>query len=222
MMRALDRFDEPIYTLTEVGRYLRIPAETVRRWAGNRPDSALITAMAGRSGDARVPFVGLAEAYTLRAFRDAGVPLQRIRPALALVERELGVAYALASQRLYTDGAEVLLEVANQLDEEGSAAARRLVVVRNGQYVLHEVVADYLRQVTFADGYAQVIPLPAYGDARVLADARRSFGQPIFASSGVRLEDVIGLFEAGEPLAVVCKEFGVSERELEAALRSAA
>jgi hypothetical protein len=56
-----------------------------------------------------MPFIGLAEAYALAAFRHAGVPMQRIRPAIDVLARELGVEYALASRRLYTDGAEVHL-----------------------------------------------------------------------------------------------------------------
>lgn len=38
------------------------------------------------------------------------MPLQRIRPALDALDREFGVAHALASRRLYTDGAEVLYD----------------------------------------------------------------------------------------------------------------
>jgi hypothetical protein len=74
-----------------------------------------------------VPFVGLAEAYALAAFRQAGVPMQRIRPAIDALHRELGLQYALARQPLFTDGA-----------------------VRNNQRVFANVVAHYLRRVDFA------------------------------------------------------------------------
>lgn len=36
--------------------------------------------------------------------------MQRIRPALAELERDIGIAHALASRKLYTDGAEVLYD----------------------------------------------------------------------------------------------------------------
>jgi hypothetical protein len=55
-----------------------------------------------------IPFVGLAEAYVLASFRQAGVPMQRIRPAIRRLEAEMGLIQALASERLRTDGAEVL------------------------------------------------------------------------------------------------------------------
>jgi hypothetical protein len=59
-----------------------------------------------------VPFVGLAEGMMLAAIRQAGVPLQRIRPALVRLSEELGIEHALASRALYTDGAEVLYDFA--------------------------------------------------------------------------------------------------------------
>jgi hypothetical protein len=55
-----------------------------------------------------MPFIGPGEAYALAAFRKAGVPMQRIRPAIDALASELGLAHALASRRLCTDGAEVL------------------------------------------------------------------------------------------------------------------
>jgi hypothetical protein len=73
--------------------------------------------------------------------RSSGVPLQRIRPALAGLEKRFGLQHALASQRLYTDGAEVLYDYAeNGGDPTASRAVRELVVVRNGQSVFNEVV----------------------------------------------------------------------------------
>lgn len=220
----IDRFADPLYTPTEVAAFLGVPSETIRRWAGgsiSRAEEAVITAFPGGPRQARIPFVGFAEAYVLRAIRRAGVSLQRIRPALERLDAEMGIQHALASQRLYTDGAEVLLDVADEVGGDAQDAVRELVVVRSGQRVLHEVVVDYLQQITFTDGYAQVIPLPTYGAARVVADAARSFGQPIFEASGVRLKDALDLFRAGEPLEVVCEEYGIPEADLQAALRVA-
>src|SRR5215212_5046861 len=57
----------------------------------------------------------------------AGVPLQRIRPAVEVLEKEIGVDHALASKRLYTDGAEVLFDYANK---RGEREVMELVVVR--------------------------------------------------------------------------------------------
>jgi len=232
MTIGIDRFADPLYTASEAGRYLGVPVETVRRWArsatvpptdmSNTGSQPVITALPSQRGHAAIPFVGLAEAYTLRALRAAGVPLQRIRPALANLDKELGLRHALAAQRLYTDGAEVLYDFASATaDADLASAAKELVVVRHGQRVFNPVVEDWLSQVSYADGYAQVLPLPGYADAEVVVDAGRGFGQPIFSHGGSRVQDALTMFDAGEPLEVVAEEFGVPETQLEEALRVA-
>ncbi|MDE0116455.1 MAG: hypothetical protein OXT07_07535 [bacterium] len=44
----------------------------------------------------------------------SGVPMQRVRPMLDGLQRQMGIDHALASQRLYTDGAELLFDCAEQ------------------------------------------------------------------------------------------------------------
>lgn len=230
---AVDRFTSPLYSLADASRYLGVPASSFRSWArgyetsigGRRVEGTpVITALGtpGHRGPA-IPFVGLAEGYALTAIRAAGVPLQRIRPALRTLEDEIGVAHALASRRLFTDGAEVLDDYGQSAQDETAEAVRDLVVIRNNQRVFHEVVERYLERITFGDdGYALVIPLPGFSRADVVADARRGFGQPTFVHGGARLEDVVQLFDAGESVAAVAEEFGLTIDEVEDAIRNRA
>lgn len=229
---ALDRFTVPLYTVTEAARYLDVPASTLGTWAKGYSRShrgrqvigaaVLTTVASGRRGPV-IPFVGLGEGLVLTAMRRAGVPLQRIRPALAQLEKDLGLQHALASRRLYTDGAEVLYDYAEHgVDREAANAARELVAVRNGQRVFNEVVQTYLRRLEFGtDGYVTVIQLPAYEVAAVVVDPTRGFGQPVFARGGARLEDALSMFRAGESLDVVAEEYGVPPAQLEDAVRVA-
>ena len=182
----------------------------------------IITAFKAGPGEPTIPFVGLAEGMVLAAVRRAGVPLQRVRPALDVLAKEIGVAHALASRALYTDGAELLFDYAQHAPDLEAAAASELVIVRSGQRVFHEVVADYLRRIDYApDGYARTISLPAYKTAKILADPKRSFGQPIFAHGGVRLSDVLERFWSGDDIETLSEEFGVPAVEIEDALRAA-
>jgi hypothetical protein len=148
---ALDRFSSPLYTVAEAARYLDVPASTLTSWAKGYPragkggpevtGSPVPTTVKSSGRGPVIPFVGLAEGLVLTAMRRAGVPLQRIRPALARLDEELGLQHALASRRLYTDGAEVLYDYAETSeDEEAARAARELVVVRSDQRVFNEVV----------------------------------------------------------------------------------
>ena len=131
-----DRFTTPLYTVTEAARYLDVPASTLATWTHgyrmNAPGrrevvgAPILTALPKAAGRGPgIPFVGLAEGLVLTAMRKSGVPLQRVRPALTRLERELGLAHALASQKLYTDGAEVLFDYSERGDDPAAAKAAR-------------------------------------------------------------------------------------------------
>lgn len=54
---------------------------------------------------------------------------------------------------------------------------------------------------------------------QVVTDPDRSFGQPILDRTGVRVSVVVGMFLAGESIAVVAEEFGLTVEEVEVCLR---
>ncbi len=231
---SVDRFATMLYGIGEAAGYLAIPPSTLTTWAygyerrragaPNVSAKPIVTAVRPeRAGDPAMPFIGLAEAYALAAFWHAGVPMQRIRPAIDVLAQELGLEYALASRRLYTDGAEVLYDYARHAgDTPEGESARELVVVRNNQRVFTEVVELYLRRIDFAaDGYAQLIRLPQYRASKVTVDPDHEFGRPRFAHGGAAVDDVIDLFRAGEAVDAVAEEFGLSRDEVEDAIRVA-
>lgn len=236
MLTTIDRtrFDVPLYTVADAARIVAVPSSTLVAWVKGyvrrSPDRAdvkgepVVTCVErpGRA-DPCIPFVGLAEALVLAAVRRSGVPLQRIRPALVHLQHQIGIEHALASRRLYTDGAELLFDYGES--DPGAAertGVKTLVVVRSGQHVFTEVVQEYLRRIEYGtDGYASVIHLPAYSHAEVVADPTRAFGTPIFERGGARVDDVLQRFWTGESLDELSAEFGVPVDELEDVLRVA-
>ena len=230
MIAIPEQLSTPLYTLTEAARLVGIPPATLRSWARGRDfptasgeirhSDALVTdAGAGQAGFATMPFVGLAEAAFLAAVKSTGVPMQRIRPALEKLRDEMGVEHALASQMLYTDGAELLRSVG-----PASGATDReleLVVVRTDQGVFTPVVRNFLSHVRFGpSGYAESIRLPKYGEAEVIVDPRFGFGQPVLERNGVRVEDVLDRFHAGESMDVIADDFNVPQRTVEQLIRA--
>jgi uncharacterized protein (DUF433 family) len=214
------RVARPIFTLRETAGYLGVPKSTIHEWA--RPPagrSPLITVFPRHGREATVPFVGFAEAYVLSAFRRAGVPLQRIRPAVHALSREIGIEHALASQRLYTDGAEVLYDYANQRSDDDLL---ELVVVRTGQTQFSELVRDYLQRITYADdGWASHVRLPTYGRADVVVDPHVAFGLPVVVRGGARVEDLVDRFLAGDTISDIADDFDVPLDQVEDVIRVA-
>ncbi len=223
------RFRVPLYTLAEAARALDVPATTFATWARGydrrplgRPSvhgDAIVTAFRSTPGEPSVPFVGLAEGMVLAAVRKAGVPMQRVRPALSTLARKIGISHALASRRLHTDGAEILYDHADDLPD-GEDTVRELVVVRSGQRVFVEVIQEYLRRITYGpDDYASSIRLPSFDRADVVADPTRAFGQPIFRRGAAPVRSVLERFWAGDDIDTLSGEFGVPASEIEDVLR---
>lgn len=225
------RFDAPLYSLTEAARYLGVPPTTFSSWAKGyvrhsvrRTTVTGAPVLSGLSAErgAGVPFIALAEGMVLAAIRQTGLPMQRIRPSLLALQETLGVNYALASKRLYSDGAELLFDFAESQAKPDRDRALELVVVRNGQRVFTEIVSDCLQRIEYADdGFARLLHLPGYERGQVVVDPTRSFGQPIFAHGGAKVADVMDRFHTGESLDDLVDDFGVPMEDLEDALRVA-
>ena len=222
------RFEIPLYTVAEAARFLAVPTSTFTTWtkgyerrsAGRKTvhGDPIISCVSAGTGDPQIPFGGLAEGMVLAAMRRAGVSMQHIRAAVAILERDLGVEHALASKRLYTDGARLLFDYAESTREED---LEHLTVVVSGPRVFGGVVKDYLERITYAtDGWAERVILPMTERSIIEVDPIRSFGQPIFLRGAVRVEDVVDRWRAGEPIADVASDFGVPIEDIEDVLRA--
>ncbi len=223
------RFEIPRYTVAEAARFLGVPTSTLATWAKGyvrhppgRPaviGAAIVTGFKAEPGYASIPFVGLAEAMVLAAFRRAGVSLQHVRRAVAIIENEIGLEHALASRRLYADGAVILYDYAEAARDDHLTGLTEVV---SRQRVFAPVVEEYLKRIEYGrDDWAARVVSPATTRPVVIADPERSFGQPIFINGGVRVEDVLDRWRAGEPLAEVAGDFGVPPEDVEDILRVA-
>ena len=219
----------PLYTFAEAARFLGVPTSTFSTWAKGyvrRPPgrqavrgAAILTSVEAPHNFPVIPFVGLAEGMVLAAFRRGGVSLQHIRQAVSILEREIGIEHALATRRLYTDGAVILYDYADAEDADDLAGLTEVV---SRQKVFSPVVREYLKRIEYGnDGWAEKLVSPATPRPVVVIDPRRSFGQPIFIQGAGRVEDVIDRWRAGDPLTEVAEDFGVPVEDVEDVLRVA-
>lgn len=166
-----------------------------------------------------MPFIGLAEAWIVRAFTKAGVPVSRIRPALEQLRSQIGLDHALASDRLKTDGAEILWDLRRS---DSALDDNRLVVVRNGQAAFGEIVREHLKQVDYRDGFIGQLRIPRASGAEYTIDPEINFGQPTLSAYGVRVADVLARIAAGETIRDVAADFDMPTESIQNLVLAAA
>lgn len=209
---AVDIFKDPLFTPREVSLYLEIPRSTVYQWlqVGSRGGAPLVHHLpAARRGAATVPFAALVEAFVLRALRnELGFTKRQIADTVADVRDTFGMDFALASKRIATDGIDIFIQHA---DDEFAR-------VGDHQFLIRDVVGDYLRYITWdhRTEYAARLKLPGFGDdADVVVDPRFAWGDPVVERNKVPIRAVVDLWAAGEPLSVVADEYGLTILEAE-------
>jgi uncharacterized protein (DUF433 family) len=223
------RVSRRLFTVAEAAGWITVPRSTFHGWVhgyeqhppGRRSvvGCPIVLSLAAGRGQPAVPFLGLVEGLVLNAFRRTGLPLQRIRPALDRLDQELGLRHALASERMTTDGVEVLYDYGAALDPGGIGD---LVTVRSGQRVFAPVVRDCLRRIRYAkDGWAERAELPGYAVATVVVDAGVAHGRPVLEPACIPVEDVLHRWVAGDSLAELAADFGLDSVELEDVIRAA-
>lgn len=201
----------PLYTQSEAAGLLGLPQSTFNTWAsgyttsaGTRVERFITVERPGRGYT--VPFVGLAEAWIVRAFTRAGVPMRRIRPALEQLRAQIGLEHALASDRLKTDGAEILWDLRQS---DSTFDDDRLVVARNGQAAFGQVVREHLKHVDYRDGFIGQLRIPRADGADLTVDPQINFGQPTLTEYGIRVEDIVDRVMAGEAMEDVATDYDV-------------
>jgi uncharacterized protein (DUF433 family) len=207
----------PIYAQAEAADIIRMPRSTFNHWAtgytttsGNRKPPFITVDRPGRGYT--VPFIGLAEAWIVKAFAQAGVPMGRIRPALEQLRSQIGVEHALASDRLKTDGAEILWDLRQR---DAAFDDNRLVVVRNGDATFGEIVREHLKRVDYRDGFVGQLRIPRVDGADITVDPQINFGQPTLTQYGIRVHDILDRIAAGETMEEVAADFDLPNATVE-------
>lgn len=225
-MEQDERFSRRLYSVAEAARLVGMYPSTLATWAHgyerqpiNRPSvkqGPVITALDSLAGDSRsIPFIGLVEASVVQAFRQTGLPMQRIRRALEVLTEQDELTHALASRQLYSDGAEVLYDYARTSDDKQLGL---LTIVQSGQRVFHDVIVQYLQRISFEDTWASELILPVTQRPLLRVVPTIESGDPIFVHGGAPLSAVRTRFLAGEPIKSIAQDYGVPSDEIEEAI----
>lgn len=221
-MQPVKLLERPLYGLSQVDRLLLLTPGTTRRWIegyerGGRNYPPVIRPKA--TGREIVTWGEFVETRLLAEYRNAGVSVNRMRPAIERLRDRLGTPYPLAhgSSFLSVAGRELLMAV------QGATGLERplhLVVARHGQIVLTDPSAQFVEAVEFggdaSDGVVERLRLiPEI--KRVVVDPLRKFGMPVVRS--VPTELIAEQVRAGESLAVIADMYELFLEDVEAAVR---
>ena len=210
-----DIYRTALLTARETARYLKMPESTLDGWLVEEAQQPLVHAVhPERRGWPRVPFVGIVEAYVLRTLRELGFSMPDIRRAADLARSEFEDPYALASERIATDGVGLFVRVADE----------SVIHARDRQIAMPEVISEYLTYISWdATGSPERLRLPQYPSAaEVIIDPRFGWGAPVLAKSKVPVEALVSLWRTGEPISVVAEEYDLPADVVEDVLRQAA
>lgn len=209
----------PAYTVAEAGRYLKIPAPTVRSWVMGRDyprqsgKGRFAPVIALPDDPSRqLSFRNLIELAALRALRtEHEFKLSAVRAALDYARRELKITDLLASKELYARPGELFLAHYGKL----------ISLNRAGQLGIKAVLDGLLTRIDWERNLPCRFfpPLPNRVEGRtVVIDPRVSFGRPVIARLGVSTGVIVDRVNAGEDPKELARDYGATAGEIMDAL----
>jgi uncharacterized protein (DUF433 family) len=214
----IELLDRRLYSMVQVDRLLGVNAGTARRWIDGYKRAGRLYPPVVRieaTGDPLVTWGEFVETRLLAEYRDATVPLVRMRPAIERLREELQTRYPLAHARPFVSGRELVLKVQEAV---ALVSPLQLVVIRSGQLVLAPAAERFWSAVEFGPDEGPVERVhPAPDLRRVVIDPLRQFGEPVIRS--VRTEVIAEQIRAGDPIEMIAKLYELSREEVEEALR---
>jgi len=184
MADTIDLLARPVYGMAQVDWILRLPSGTARRWIdgyARGPKAYPPLVRLEQTGDELVTWGEFTETRLLSEFRNSGVPIIRMRPAVVALREQFNQLYPLAHAIPYLEekGRELVLHVQEQVALEKQL---QIVVVRNGQLVLTTQTDQFIQSVDFADDKVVQRMHPRPDLDLVWLDPLRQFGEPVVRS----------------------------------------
>jgi len=216
----------PLYSLSQASSHLKLPLATLRSWVkgryypvGKGEENRFFKPVIKLPDPQKqqLSFLNLVEAHVLGGIRRLeNVPFYKIRNALEYIESAFPSPHPLADYQFQTDGVDLFIERLDQL----------IAVSRRGQIVIKEVLENYLRRIerdldfSPLKLYPFTKPTLALSEPKqVLIDPLVSFGRPVIAGTGVPTAILAERFYAGESSTTLAEDYGITQEQVEAALR---
>ena len=214
----IELLSRPLYGFGQVDDLLSLKPGTARRWIdgysrGGKSYPPVVRSMS--TGTELVTWGEFVETRFLAEYRDAGVPMIHMRPAVECLKEEYQTPYPLAFAKPFVSDRELVLRIQESV---GLASPLRLVVVRSGQLLLTSPAEQFWRAVEFDREHGVALRIHPLPDSKlVVVDPLRRFGLPVVRA--VPTEIIAEQVRAGEGLATIGSLYELSVEEVEAAVR---
>ena len=216
----------PRYSITEAGRYLQIPAGTLRSWIhgrfyptaeGQRYFKPLIELP--NTEVKQLSFTNLVEAHVLRVIRKGyDIRLDKVRTALDYVEQRFKLPHPLARIEFQTDGIDLFVDSVGHLVNAS----------QEGQLVMREVLKHLLKRIESDESGVAIKLFPftrspenltEESPKTLVIDPRISFGRPVLIGTGIPTAMLAQRYKAGESIDDLADDYGCDRLQIEEAIR---
>jgi uncharacterized protein (DUF433 family) len=209
-----------LYTVPEAARLSRVSTGKIRRWlrgyrfksgaSVHHSDPVWQGELEPVENKLALSFRDLLELRFVDAFIRAGVSWRTMRRAHERAQQELKTTHPFCSNRIATDGKNILLR---QGEEDSDEALIDLV---NNQREFRRLVQDFLKELEFSGN--DIIWYPLGKQRQIVVDPKRNFGQPTVVRSGVPSQVLARSVKANASSDVVAKWYEVQPEEIRDAI----
>ncbi|MFN0314559.1 MAG: DUF433 domain-containing protein [Burkholderiales bacterium] len=220
--KSFDARNQATYSIAEAARYLKLPAATLRSWVVGRAypvakESRALFQPLIKCAHKRPPllsFQNLIEAHVLRSLRsEHGVAIRELRKAIKYAEQQLNIERLLLHPDLRTLAGRVFLDKYGELID----------LPASGQLAMRRLLEEHLKRVEWDEWKFPVRLYPfvsgvASPQRPIAIDANIAFGRPVLVRVGVSTSAISERIDAGESVAELCDDYGLTETEIEEAV----
>jgi uncharacterized protein (DUF433 family) len=206
--------ETPIYGISEVAQYLRVPQNTLAYWVKGGGSVPPLIKLAS-AAPPRLSFSNLLECYmlsSLRAIYEVRIP--RVRKALVNLAKYVQHKHPLIEQVFQTDRRDLFIE----------HLGRVVNLSKDDQILLPGVMDLYLERIErdpkgLFKLYPFVMERKPDEPKLILINPAVGFGKPVIAGTGISTAVVASRFNARESIGDLAAEYGVEPRQIEEAIR---
>jgi uncharacterized protein (DUF433 family) len=205
-----------LYTVPEAARLTRVSVGKIRRWlkgydfkSGERvrhSDAVWQGELPPIENKLALSFRDLLELRFVDAFIRAGVSWRTMRRAHAKAQKALKTTHPFCSNRIATDGKNILLR---QGEEDSDEALTNLVT---NQREFSRIVQGFLKELEFSGN--DIIWWPLGKERQIVLDPKRNFGQPTVTRSGVPAATLARSVKANSSQEIVARWYEVHPDEV--------